>query len=450
MIDASSAARRAAAFLTALLLGLPSAGLAETDEPGTGQADETPEERIERLEETIGVLADEIDSLSKALVVPEEQELVSVYGFGPAASKVYLKERGLSIGGYGEVLFRADVDEDDNSSNLFDALRGIVYVGYKFNDWIIFNSEYEFEHAGSGGGGSVSIEFMNLDFLLHEALNVRAGLLLIPMGFVNEIHEPVFFYGSERPEVERTILPSTNRENGAGFFGNIGERISYRMYAVNGYQGSGFTSSGLRGGRQKGSRALSDHFAFVGRFDVNLYEGLDVGASVWAGKSGQNEIRNIPGGLANVHTPDTRTVVWEVHGQYQGYGAKIRALWTQAHLDQAGALSRTLLGAGPTTGAVASRMVGGYIEAGYDILQHFCDTEMTLEPFYRYSYLDTQDRVPNGFARVDRQSQNIHVAGFSFKPHPQVVVKLDYRNFSSDQGNKSIADEVQAAIGFVF
>jgi hypothetical protein len=63
-------------------------------------------------------------------------------------------------------------------------------LGYKFSDKALFNSEIEFEHASTGKRGSVSVEFAHLDFLLHPAANVRAGMVLVPMGFLNELHEP--------------------------------------------------------------------------------------------------------------------------------------------------------------------------------------------------------------------------------------------------------------------
>ena len=84
----------------------------------------------------------------------------------------------------------------------------------------------------------------------------RGDVDLVPMGFVNEMHEPTVYFGAERPEVERLILPSTWRENGVGAFGTIADRFHYRVYLINGMDGQGFSSNGLRGGRQNGSRAI--------------------------------------------------------------------------------------------------------------------------------------------------------------------------------------------------
>ena len=233
----------------------------------------------EELEEKVDVLAEEMGRLEAIFTVPEELADTSYYGLGPSASKVYKRDRGLSIGGYGELRLRHFTNKKgDNQNDVFDALRAVLYVGYKFNDNWVMNSEIEFEHAGTGGGGSVSTEFLTIDYLHRDELNLRVGLVLVPMGFINEMHEPTVFFGAERPEVERLILPSTWRENGAGVFGTIADRFHYRMYAINGMDGKDFSSSGLRGGRQKGSRAISNDFAFVARIDADVADGLVVGA----------------------------------------------------------------------------------------------------------------------------------------------------------------------------
>jgi len=428
----------ATAILSALLvLAITDPALAEEAADGA-----TDDERMERVEAKVDALADEVGRLESIFAVPEELEFESFAGLGPAASKVYKRESGLSIGGYGEVRLRTFHGQGDQDRNdVFDALRAIVYVGYKFNEKWVFNSELEFEHAGSGGGGSVSTEFLTIDYLHRDELNFRAGVLLIPMGFVNEIHEPNFFYGSERPEVERQIMPSTWRENGAGIFGTIADRVHYRIYVVNGFDGEGFDAGGLRGGRQKASRALSDDFAFVGRVDVDVADGLLVGGSVYAGQSGQEQ-RAATEASAGELLPDLMTHVYEIHAQYKGNGFSLRGLWSEAFIDEAGAHNR-ILGSG-----LASRMQGWYVEGGYDILPLFVDTKQTLEPFFRFSNLDTQHKTPDGVIRDATQDVNIYTAGLHYRPIPQVVFKVDYRRF--DQRSGSRANEVQALVGYVF
>lgn len=401
-------------------------------------------ERLERVEEKVEALTDEVGRLESIFAVPEELAFESFSGLGPAASKVYKRESGLSIGGYGEVRLRTYHGQgDDDRNDVFDALRAVVYVGYKFNENWVFNSELEFEHGGTGGGGSVSTEFATIDYLHSDEFNVRAGVLLIPMGFINEIHEPNFFYGAERPEVERRIMPSTWRENGAGIFGTIADRVNYRMYVVNGLDGEGFDAGGLRGGRQKASRALSDDFAFVGRVDVDVVPGLLVGGSVYAGQSGQEQRSPAGSPVPGELLPDLMTHIYEIHAQYKGQGLSLRGLWSEAFIDEAGAHNR-ILGSG-----LASRMQGWYVEAGYDILPLFLeDTKASFEPFFRFEQWDTQHETPDGVIRDNTQDVDLYVAGVQFKPIPQVVFKADYRHF--DQRGGSRAHEAQALVGYVF
>src|SRR5919107_2987879 len=225
-------------------------------------AQERDTTRIRRLEAQVEAITRELEELrlGRDLVVEAD---TSVYGFGPAASKVYKVRQGVSLGGYGEVLYEnfAGSREDDTPSgetDRLDALRAIVYVGYKFSDKVLFNSELEFEHGSTEDGGSVFIEFAYLEYRLSPRLGLRAGLLLPPMGFVNEVHEPPAFLGARRPETERQIIPSTWRESGVGVFGGAGP-FSYRAYLVNGFNAAGFSADGIRGGRQNGAEADAEN-----------------------------------------------------------------------------------------------------------------------------------------------------------------------------------------------
>ena len=129
-----------------------------------------------------------------------------------------------------------------------------------------------------------------------------------------------------RPDAERRIIPSTWRENGAGLFGTIAEQLDYKFYVVNGFNALGFDSSGLRGGRQKGNRALAEHLAFVGRLDWTPIPELLVGGSVYVGSSGQDQDIDVTNGNDEftVGIPDARTTVWEVHGQFERQGLRAR------------------------------------------------------------------------------------------------------------------------------
>jgi hypothetical protein len=310
----------------------------------------------------------------------------------------------------------------------------------------------------------VSVEFAALHFLMKDWVNARAGLLLVPMGFINEIHEPPFFYGVNRPDVERRLIPSTWRENGMGLFGTVAEQVDYKLYVVNGFNAEGFDASGVRGGRQNGNRALSEHMAFVGRLDWTPVPELMFGGSVYVGNSGQDQTVSVTNGgtfVGNVDIPDALTTIWELHAQFDKGGLHTRALFTMTHIDDAGDLSQALgpvpaaLGLPGGTGALAAgeaishRMYGLYAEVGYEVLQWIMpESEMTLEPFLRYEHIDSQNNVPSGFSRDRSQIVDSYTTGLHFKPIPNVVLKLDYRNRSARSGD--IGDEVNAGIGLVF
>jgi hypothetical protein len=281
---------RVARWLLAALAFFGAAGLAGADATDNAIAQE---DRIAELERTVAILADELERTRRELAVPEDRPLSSKFGLAPAASQIYDLSRGLSIGGYGEGYYRNVVGDKGDAKDRADLLRLVLYTGYKFTDSILFNAEIEFEHATtsstkSSSGGSVSVEFAYLDFLLRDWANLRAGLVLVPMGFINEIHEPVYYFGVNRPEIERQIIPSTWRENGVGILGTLYEQVDYQAFVINGFNAEGFDSGGLRGGRQKGNRALAEHLAFVARLDWTPIQQLVVGGSVYHGNSGQN------------------------------------------------------------------------------------------------------------------------------------------------------------------
>jgi hypothetical protein len=443
-------------------LCLISAGSAAA-EPTAADADQalSQEDRIAELERTVQVLTQELARSRVDVAVPVDSEsLESQWGYGPAASKVYDRDRGLSIGGYAEGFYTDYVSDQGHGTSKqldrSDMLRAVLYMGYRFNENLVFNSEIEFEHGtteptiSNDEGGSVSVEFAALDYLWRPELNFRSGLVLLPVGFLNLVHEPPFFYGVRRPDVERVLIPSTWRENGAGIFGKLGETVDYTIYAVNGMNALGFDTSGIRNGRQSGSEALAEDLAFVGRLDWTPMPELLLGASVYAGDSGQDQRISLAGG-GSTRLPSTPTVLWEAHAQYESRGLHLRSLFTMTHIGDAGALTGDLQAAAsdPLSGAVASGMLGGYAEAAYDILPYFFPgTERYLAPFYRFEWYDTQWNMPSGFSADRSKEIMVNTVGLQFEPIPNVVLKADYRNRKAQQGQ--IADEVNLGFGLSF
>jgi len=418
------------------------------------EAPKAPEARVEDVERKQNVITEEVRKLKEALVLPETGELKSAYGLGPAASKVYGITKGVSLASYGEFNYKNVVSDDSGGANdEFDMARLVLYTGYKYNDKFLVNAEIEFEHASTGKSGEVSVEFATIDYLFHRRLNARAGLVLLPMGFLNEIHEPPFYHGNVRPQVEQQIIPSTWRAGGAGFFGEILPGLEYRTYVVTGLNAKGFRSSGLRGGRQSGSIEKAENFAWTGRLDYSPVEMLTLGASAYLGNSGQDQ--SYGNSVTGFSKPDVFTQIYEAHAQLRTHGFESRVLGAWSSIDDAAALSMdSTINPGfadPTKESqpVAGSQWGWYGELAYDVVPLvFPDSGQYLAPWFRYSHYDTQDDVPTGFASNDSYDRDIYEVGLSYKPISDVVFKLDYRNQGSKSGGQP--DEVRIGAGFVY
>ncbi len=379
----------------------------------------------------------------RAAEEPESAQLPgSEQGLGPAASKVYGVERGLSFGGYGEWLYQNfDTSLDDGTPSgaidNADNLRLVMYAGYKYSDKILFNSEIEYEHASTGEEGEVSVEFAYLDFLFRPSLNVRTGLVLVPVGFLNEIHEPPTFLGARRPLVERVVLPATWRELGAGVWGTAGP-LTYRGYLTTSLDASGFTASdGIRGGRQDGSEALAEDLALSGRLDYTGTPGLIAGVSFFTGDTGQ-------GADVLGSTLDAGVTTLDAHVDWRWRALQVRGLWAQVTVDDAAEVA-TLTGE-----TVGEQIDGAYVEAGYDVLAHTRFSRQQLIPFARWERFDTQAEVPDALAPTvtGENDRELLTVGLVYLPIPQVAVKADFQNLDNDVGTG--LDQFNIGVGFAF
>ena len=419
------------------------------------------EQRIEQLEKQLSAASNEPDSPEMeeirrqlAILAAEVEKLRSgeetelevteserrALGLGSSAATVYTKRQGPSIAGYGEMLYENFSDETDSGvasgrTDQIDFLRAVVYFGYRFNEKILFNSEIEFEHANTDLGGEVAVEFAHLDFAVHENITARGGMVLIPMGFVNEFHEPNAYLGTHRPLTETLIIPSTWRENGAGIVGSSG-LFNYRAYVIAGLNAANFSSSGLRSGRQSGARSKLGDPAFVGRLDVNPIPGVVVGGSLFAGNS-----------IVFTTTEadlDVPTRIFEVHGEFKQRGFQVRGLYSHASLDDVTELNNFLGLTGD--GSIGESLSGGYLEAGYNLLAGGGDQALT--PYIRYEIVNTQADVPTGFLENPARDQNAWTLGLEYRPISNIVVKADYIGFDNDAD--SGVDQFSILLGYSF
>ena len=418
---------RARGSLTLVLLLSASALAQGQPDAGTGKPD--LQQEMDELRRRVEILGEELEAqkTGSAPAMPltgDSLERGRALGLSPAASKVYQKD-GLSIGGYGETVltfYRGRLEDGTVApvDNIADTLRAVLYVGYKFTDWLVLNSEFEFEHSGFSDEhpeGEAIVEFVYLDFLISKAFNVRAGNMLLPVGFINELHEPPTFLGAYRPALENEggLIPTTWHEIGIGFHGQLPLNFDYRLYLVNGLNAAGFNAEGnggIGGGRQDGHQAIANKFGLTARLDWHPIPGLLVGASFYGGDSQQTN-----------DAPAIWTTMVEAHAEFRSHGFQARAIYARVTNSGDG-----LAALGPDAQAFATGTIqsGGYVEAGFDVLSLIPSTRMALIPFARYERFNTQVAVAPG-ATVDQANLQTNVyVGANYKPIPQVAVKVDY------------------------
>jgi hypothetical protein len=187
-----------------------------------------------------------------------------------------------TIGGYGELHYNS-ISSDAGDSDEIDFHRFVLFFGHEFSDRVRFFSEFELEHslAGDGAPGEVELEQAYAEFALTDNTFAKTGLFLLPVGILNETHEPTTFYGVERNDVESIILPSTWWEAGAGLHGRLGNGISWdaNMHSGLAIPTTGGSAFRVRSGRQKVAEADASDWAYTARLKYTGMRGLELSAS---------------------------------------------------------------------------------------------------------------------------------------------------------------------------
>jgi hypothetical protein len=299
-----------------------------------------------------------------------------------------------------------------------DFHRFVLLVTHRYSDRIRFVGELEVAHAfveGLEEAGELELEQAYVDFLLSRAFNVRAGMMLVPVGIINERHEPPVFYGVERPLLDTVIIPTTWFEVGVGAHGEVGRGWRYRAFLMAPLNAARFSADeGLRDGRQKGSRANAGRIAATGRVEYVGTRGLTVGASFWTGQSGF-EFR--PRFDVPVH-------VAEADVRYSRGRLDLRAQAAQVSVGNTNQLNDAL---GRTIGVdpnLAKTMRGAYLEAGYRVVSGARLGDVGA--FVRYEDVDTQFRMTNGYLPLKEFDRSAWVMGATYWPDPDIAFKVDY------------------------
>jgi hypothetical protein len=422
----------------------------------------TLEKRVDELTQELAALKQQIQALSKqqaaapataptpVAVAPSATVAAPTVAATPPPVSPPPEPDATTIGGYGEITYTGYFH--DSSRNVADLRRIVLLVGHRFSDQLSFNSEIEWEHAVTSADdvGESEIEQAFLDYRFNHGPTVRAGLFLMPVGLLNENHEPPVFYGVLRNEVETRIIPTTWREGGVGVHDLLSNGLEYNFGITTGFDTTKFDDPGapLASSHQELQLAKAHDLSLYGALNYRGIPGLTFGSAIFTGNSTQdNAAFKADPTLPDFGTAKGRVTLWDVHGRWQPGRWDFSALYTSGTIGDAAQMDATLLDYNNSTGSdrpyLPSRFYGWYLQAAVTAWEH---GDMALSPFARYEYFDTQAGMPEGFTRDPANRDHVFTTGLTFRVHPQVVIKADYQKFQDHKDD----DRYDLGLGFMY
>ena len=423
--------KRTALLAALLILPLTSAKLFADGPPATPTLEQLWE-IIQSQQEEINMLRQQQATTEKKATVADEKATVADEKAEAAVVAVEESEtRSASagnwsdrttIGGYGEMHYNnLDGSGGESDKKEIDLHRFVLFFGHEFTDDIRFFSEVEYEHNVTGDGqvGEVEIEQAFVEFDLNDQNTARVGVALLPVGIINETHEPTTFYGVERNPVEKNIIPSTWWAGGVGLFGEIAPGWGYDVVLHEGLKVSDALDIDpdryeVRGGRQKTGKAKADDLAGTARVKWTGIPGTEIAGSVQY-QSDITQGKDKTAGSA---------WLYEVHADIERGPFGLRALYAMWDLD----------GPGPAS-IGADEQEGFYIEPSWQFNDKF-------GVFTRFNQWD--NRAGNS-SKTEQQQVDV---GLNWWPIEDVVLKADYQWQDNDDDKER--DGFNLGFGYVF
>jgi hypothetical protein len=410
------------------------------------QEQERPEGRVERREEAprAGHPPSGTGPITEIKVERAGEEKVPL-SFGSTGSgkliyaKPFLSAPKSTIGGYGDIQFNAltGPNLDNRARNTFNQVRMIPFIYADITDRVKFATEIEFERGGpqnNQSDGEIKLEFAQIDYLVNEMVNLRAGIILVPVGKFNLLHDSPLNDLVDRPMVSRLIIPSTWSEAGAGIYGTLYpsrlSKLDYEFYVVNGFQSqtsggapiSPSDTNGLRSVRGSMARDPIDNKAVVGRVAFSPMLGIEVAGSAFYGQWNNKG----PGGVNNrsdyigIYALD-----WTLQkGPFELIG---EAAWSRIE-------GNNVAGSFAPQGPVG--MQGYYVQGNYHFMPeflkklaptHFTDAS-TFTAVIRWERVDTDTTNITRTATNGNQRELERLTiGLNFRPIEDTVFKFDYQ-----------------------
>jgi hypothetical protein len=407
--------------------------------PAFGQA--TVDQKLQILQQEI----DDLKAQARGSAAPSQQASPYSLDYSSMLDRSSgLANGGTNIVGYGEVGY-SKFRQSGNATA--DLQRFVFGFNHRFDERLTLHSEVEFEHAivSKDDNGEAEIEQAWLNYKMSDAINFKGGLFLVPLGILNETHEPPTYYGVMRNQIETRIIPTTWRELGAGVHGIVSEGLRYDVGITTNFDSGKLDdpTTGIRSGHQEGQLANARNLAAYGALNYRR-PGLLVGGGVFTGNTGQNGASN-----PALQGVAARLTLWDVHTQYRVAGLDLQALYAAGSLGDSDKLNGAILASATANGtapfAVPKTFKGGYVQAAYHVYKR---GNFDVAPFVRYERIDIkQEEDPANTQLQDPNNiERIKTIGVNFWVHPQVVLKADVQRYATDKSQ----DRFNLGLGFMF
>ena len=345
---------------------------------------------------------------------------------------------GTSVGGYVDLEFANDFTTHARS---FDQHRLVPFIYSEITDRLHFGTEIEFEHGvkienadgQAEGAGEISVEFATMDYRFTEALNLRAGVILSPLGRFNLVHDSPINELTDRPLVARQVIPSTLSEAGAGLFGTLypssSSLLSYELYAVNGFSSElGQPGSDgrlpIRDAQGKhgdiGGQAPID---LVGRLAFSPFLGLELGASAHTGSYGDDLLTE----------PARRATISAFDATFNHGPVDLLAEYARLHVDLDPAVRAPTVGDGRE---------GFYLQGNYHFGHGWLSprTSSSFTGVVRYDWVDYNRGV-----RGDEERRAS--VGLNWRPVPDAVFKSELQfGRTAPAGTSTFGNDTRRAV----
>lgn len=388
------------------------------------------------MEEKLDILQQEVEALKGRVAKVRDKEAQG----GEFAHGMTGKT---TMGGYGEIVLNNY--RDPSVKDEADLKRFVIFLGHKFNERLRFMSELEVEHAKADkNGGEVAMEQAYLEYGLSDKMNARAGMMLMPLGIVNETHEPPTFYGVERNEVESRIIPSTWRELGFALQGEAIEGLEYNVGISTSPDASQYkdASKGFRDMRTSGRQVAAGDYGLFAALNYRAVPGLLLGAAVFSGDTAQDG-KGTTLNKASLVGADAKLTVWDIHAKYSFRDLDLQALYAQGTLSDTDKINSAAGLALGSNKAAPKAFFGWYGQAAYHVWK---SGDLDVAPFVRYERYNTQQAVDEGYVSDVNNDEAVTTTGVNVKLHPQVVLKADFQRYQTD----SRKDRINLGVGYMF